>query len=378
MEPFKMMYSIKSSTELATALTRAWPDFPRRQFLADLESQLSPLELKDRMLLLSQRMSSCLPKDFTVSSRILVGALAQDDKDKVGVRGFIVWPMTQFIADHGLGHFEESMRALKEMTQRFTGEFSIRPFLVQHQDKALVLLEKWAKDPNEHVRRLVSEGTRPLLPWGQRLENFRRDPELTIHLLEALKTDSSEYVRKSVANHLNDHSKSHPDWLVKTLTRWKKENQDTEELRWILRHASRTLLKAGHPGSLRLHGYGAATDLKVKVLSCGPKLVKMNGHLDFQVEIRNQGTKKINVLADYAIHHRKANGTLAAKVFKGKKKTLTPKEIWIFEGRHRFRPITTRKYHAGEHQFEALINGSPSAKCKFTLKLDSKKRTKRS
>lgn len=376
MEPFKNMFSPESSLRIARALRRSWNAFPETVFLRGLEKELDPLELKARMLLLAERINALLPDHTPKALEILTGAVSTGEKDKVGLSGFALWPLTEIVATRGLDHFDESMDALKIMTSRFTAEFAIRPFLLHHEDKTLKRLKAWTRDEDEHVRRLVSEGSRPLLPWGRRIPRFVKDPELTLALIDALKTDPSEYVRRSVANHLNDHAKNHGDWVVKTLGRWRERHPDHDGVEWIARHASRTLLKAGHSGALVLHGYGRATDLEVELGKLTPKKIKMGESLTYTVRITNKSRRPVKALFDYAIHHRKADGRLAPKVFKGRVKELAPGEVWQIEGRHSIKPITTRVYYSGTHLFETRVNGAAGPQARFELEAGKSGRKK--
>ncbi|MGE3758021.1 MAG: DNA alkylation repair protein, partial [Pseudobdellovibrionaceae bacterium] len=243
MEPFKNLLGYEAAKKIAKALKKAEPSFDESLFLLELEKKLAPLELKDRMLELTERLKRTLPKSQKESFAILVNALQSNSKNEHGISGFLVWPFTQFVADEGLAHFELSMQTLKEMTQVFTGEWAIRAFLIHNEQKTLKQMAEWAQDANEHVRRLASEGSRPLLPWGQKLYAIVEDPEKTWPILEKLKNDSSLYVRKSVANHLNDHSKNHGDWVIEKLNSWKSSKKIESEIDWIIRHATRTLVK---------------------------------------------------------------------------------------------------------------------------------------
>ncbi|MFN7134694.1 MAG: DNA alkylation repair protein, partial [Myxococcales bacterium] len=254
MEPFKNLLDAHAAARIAAALSRSWPGFPRSRFLADIEQALAPLELKQRMLLLASRLQDALPQAPVKSFGILCDAVQQDPDDEVGVSSFLVWPFTRYVAQNGLPHFDASMAALHRLTQAFTAEFDVRPFLVHHEARTLRQLAKWTEDDSEHVRRLVSEGSRPLLPWGERLPAFVAAPEKTWPLLEALRRDPSKYVQKSVANHLNDHTKHHGDWVVEGLRRWHGEARKPPSLDWIIRHGLRTLVKRGHPGALALLG----------------------------------------------------------------------------------------------------------------------------
>jgi 3-methyladenine DNA glycosylase AlkC len=319
------------------------------------------------MHLIADRIESVLPAHPPELFSILGKTLATDEADPHGLRGFLVWPLTEIVARRGLPHFEESMAALAEMTNRFTAEFAIRPFLRVHRERTLEQLHAWCGHPDEHVRRLVSEGSRLLLPWGGKLPELLEPPHPTLALLEKLHRDPSDYVRLSVANHLNDFSKHHPELVIETLTRWQKANPDDPRLAKLARHACRTLLKSGHPGALELHGYGSAKSLELAVFELAETVVKIGTSLGYRMIIRNASKRPLKVMFDYAIHHRKANGSLSPKVFKGRVRELAPGEAWEITGRHSFRPVTTRVYHAGIHRFEPRINGKAFSPQEFIL-----------
>ncbi len=367
MEPFKNEFSYPKARRIAEALKHAHPAFSLPRFSKGLEAELVLLELKQRVHLIADRIEAGLPAHPPEMFSILVKALATHEADTRGIRGFPVWPLTEIVARRGLEHFPESMAALAEMTNRFTAEFAIRPFLRQHPERMLQQLHAWCKHPDEHVRRLVSEGSRPLLPWGGNLPQLLEPPHPTLGLLEKLHRDSSDYVRLSVSNHLNDFSKQHPTLVIETLARWMRENPDDSRLGKLARHACRTLLKAGHPGALRLHGYGSAKSLELAVSTLAPHSVKLGGHLGYRLVVRNNSRRAIKVMFDYAILHLKANGTLSPKVFKGRTRKLEPGEQWEITGRHSLKPVTTRVYHAGRHGFEPRLNGRAFPSMEFLL-----------
>jgi 3-methyladenine DNA glycosylase AlkC len=367
MEPFKNEFSHAKARRIGEALKRAHPAFPMARFNKGLESALEPLELKQRMHLIADRIESVLPAHPPEMFSILVKSLAMDECDTRGLRGFLVWPLTEIVARRGLPHFEESMAALREMTKRFTAEFAIRPFLREHRQRTLKQLRAWCGDPDEHVRRLVSEGSRPLLPWGGNLTELLEPPHPTLALLEKLHRDPSDYVRLSVSNHLNDFSKHHPALVIDTLTRWRDANPDDPRLAKLARHACRTLLKAGHAEALEFHGYGAAKSLQLDVCELAQDQVKTGGSLGYRMILRNASKRPLKVMFDYAIHHRKANGSLSPKVFKGRVRELAPGEVWEITGSHSFKPVTTRVYHPGIHRFEPRINGKAFPGREFVL-----------
>ncbi len=369
MEPFKNEFSHPKARLIAEAVKRAHPEFSLPRFSKGLEAALEPLELKQRMHMIADRIEAGLPPHPPEMFSILVKTLATDENDKRGLRGFLVWPLTEIFARRGLGHVPESMAALAEMTNRFTSEFAIRPFLREHPERTLKQLHAWCDHPDEHVRRLVSEGSRPLLPWGGNLPHLLEPPHPTLRLLEKLHRDPSDYVRLSVSNHLNDFSKHHPELVIETLTRWQKANPGDPRLTRLARHACRTLLKAGHPGALEFHGYSSAKSIELEAISLTESSVKLGGTLGYQLVIRNASKRSIKVMFDYAIHHRKANGALSPKVFKGRTRELAAGERWEITGRHPIRPVTTRVYHAGLHGFEPRLNGRAYPVSEFFLEV---------
>jgi 3-methyladenine DNA glycosylase AlkC len=371
MEPFKNEFSHHKARRIAECLKRAHPAFSVPRFCKGLEQALEQLELKQRMSLIADRIEAGLPDDPRVMFPVLTSALASDRSDKSyssGLSGFLVWPLTEIVARRGLAHFDEAMSALCEMTRRFTAEFAIRPFLRHHPARTLAQLHSWCAHPDEHVRRLVSEGSRPLLPWGGNLTELLQPPYPTLPLLEKLHRDPSDYVRLSVSNHLNDFSKHHPQLVITTLERWRRAAPDDVRLDKLTRHACRTLLKAGHPAAMKLLGYASAAALELAAFELCKPSVKLGGHLDYRLVIRNTSHKSLRVMFDYAIHHRKANGSLSPKVFKGRIRALSPGEVWEISGRHPIKPVTTRVYHSGIHGFEPRLNGRSFPMEEFTLK----------
>jgi len=240
---------------------KAYPEFDKAAFIAKATNNLDGLKLKERSDQISAVMANFLPNDFARAAEIMLASLAPEesaiggaDMNNRGVAGWAIMPMTHYVGLHGLGHFDLSMNLFKEMTKLFSSEFGVRFFLLEEPERTLSVFEKWTCDPNLHVRRLVSEGSRPRLPWAMRLPNFIADPSPIFPLLEALKDDGEEYVRRSVANNLNDIAKDHPDVVANLARRWLKgAGKDRKKL---VRHACRTLVKRGHKGALKALGYG--------------------------------------------------------------------------------------------------------------------------
>lgn len=368
MEPFKNEFNYPNSRRIGERLRDVYPEFPVARFRRGLERALEPLELKARMRLLADRIEAGLPDDDVPRLfAVLVDALASDDSDTRGLRGFAAWPLTEIVARHGAGYFDEAMAAMEAMTSRFSCEFAIRPFLRDMPERALGKLDAWCGHPDAHVRRLVSEGSRPFLPWGGNLPELLDAPHPTFGLLEKLHADPSDYVRLSVSNHLNDFSKVHPGLVVGTLDRWRSKLPGDPDQEKLARHACRTLLKQGHSGALKLHGYGAAKALEVVDFQLETGKVRMGEKLGYRLVIRNGSRRRARVMFDYAVHHRKANGGLSPKVFKGRRGEIEAGGEWTVEGRHHFKPVTTRVYHPGMHRIEPQINGRAFPALEFTL-----------
>jgi 3-methyladenine DNA glycosylase AlkC len=353
--------------QLAGSLKSVWPAFDSISFCQNINPRLPELTYSERSQLITDALAQHLPEDFPTAVDILVKSLpGKIEKQEIeGYDGFIILPLSIYVSQYGLDHFELSMRTLYEMTQRFTAEFAIRFFIEKYPERTLAVLAGWAADPNPHVRRLVSEGTRPLLPWAMRLQQFVKDPAPTLRLLDLLKNDPELFVRRSVANHLNDHAKNHPDLVAETLTRWKKEHPGPE-MNWLVKHATRTLVKKGHPGALELIGFKKGADVKVENLIATP-VVKMGDYLEFSFDLISTGKKLQKLVIDYVLYFKKADGSLAPKVFKMTTKSLAPGERISLQKRHSFRKITTRVYYPGEHEVAVQVNGEERGKIDFSL-----------
>jgi 3-methyladenine DNA glycosylase AlkC len=342
---------------IAHQLAGAEPSFPREAFLAEASAGLDRLELMDRARWIAAAMRAALPDDFERAVDVIVRALGPERQgtERPSMAPFLYLPHTLLVAEHGLDHFEPSMRAQHELTRRFTAEFSIRPFLERHPDATLARLAIWSADPSPHVRRLVSEGTRPRLPWAPRLRAFQRDPRPVLALLERLRDDPEPSVRRSVANNLNDIGKDHPGLLLEVCRRW-SEGAGAGRA-WIVRHALRWRVKAGDRGALTLLGYGPADGVTVRG-AVRPRRVAPGGAVLLELEVTNGAARARRVALDVAVHFVKASGAARPKVFKGAALSLPPGGRATVRKRISLAPLTTRAHHAGLHRVEALVNGA--------------------
>ncbi|WP_306806462.1 DNA alkylation repair protein [Streptomyces sp. DH12] len=279
----------------------------------------------------------------------------------------MTYPVCEAVAARALaeGVFEPALDLLAELTPLLTAESAVRPFLRHDLARALATIRRWADHPDPHVRRLASEGTRPRLPWAPRLPELVTDPSPALPVLDALHRDPSEYVRRSVANHLNDIGRDHPAIAVATAARWLAVPAATTPA--VARHGLRTLVKAGHPEALRLLGHDPDASLHVTGPDVHTPRVRSGDHLVFGYEVSNTGPRTADLAIDYVIHHRKADGTLTRKVFKLTTRSLAPQERRTGLRRHSFRPLSTRRYHPGLHRVELQVNGRPYGPVDFTL-----------
>jgi 3-methyladenine DNA glycosylase AlkC len=273
---------------------------------------------------------------------------------------------SDFIALYGLDDWEVSIPALEEFTQQVSAEYALRPFIAKDQERMMARMLAWAHHENAEVRRLATEGCRPLLPWGMVLSELRDDPSPILPVLEALKCDPSESVRRSVANNLNDISRDHPDVVMDVLRRWQREH-DTDEMRALISHALRTLVKRGNPDALELLGYPRNPAIEVRNLTVEPETIPMGGEVIVTFDIVSVGEAPQNLMIDYVVHLMRANGKQTPKVFKLTKREIAPAETIHIKKTQSFRPVTTRKYYPGEHGIEIQINGLPFGRRDFVV-----------
>lgn len=342
---------------LARALRRAHPALDEAAFERAGTRGLAALELTPRARHLAEVMHAHLPQPFPKAARAIRRSLGPElaSTEDLGLSPLFYLPHVFYVAKYGLEHFEAAMEAQYELTQRFTAEFSIRAYLERHPEATYRRLEAWASDPNVHVRRLVSEGTRPRLPWAPRLRAFQADPRPVLALLERLKDDPERYVQRSVANNLNDIGKDHPELLVEVCREWSREAPESR--RWIVRHALRSLVKAAHPGALALLGVGARPRVRVEELRLTPQVARLGDTLRFTLALRSTSREPQSLMVDYAVHFVKANGGRRPKVFKLRRVELGPRASVTLAGKVSLEDLSTRKHYPGSHELELVVNG---------------------
>jgi 3-methyladenine DNA glycosylase AlkC len=364
LEPFKNLISPARIRTLGGRIQIVHPRFDSAAFLADAKRGLSDIELKQRVRHVAAALREHLPAEYPRALDVLVEML--ETTPGPANEEFGLWPVCHFIEAYGLEDFESSLRAMPVVTQHCTCEFAVRPYLLANTRHALQHVRQWTEHESDSVRRLASEGIRPQLPWGQRLPMFVDNPMPVIRILNLLYRDESEFVRRSVANNLNDISKDHPQRVIETLRRWQgKPGPHFERLQ---HHALRTLLKQGHSEALALRGYGKARRISAS-LSLQRKRVRLGEALPFSLELNNGHSGEQALMIDYALHLRKSAGDLKPKVFKWTQRTLQKGEQVILDRAHALKAVTVRQYYAGEQMLEILINGKSVASARFTLTL---------
>ena len=354
-EQLKNLYSKEFIKKLANRLFLAFTNFEKEDFINTIfDISWQNLELKQRMRHIAITLNKYLPFSYKKQLEIL----KEVKKDFTGLEAMI---FQDFVEVFGLDDFDESMKALEVFTQDASSEFAIRQFILKYEEQTMNQMKIWAKSKNEHLRRLSSEGFRPRLPWAISLPKFKQNPTKALEIIELLKNDKSLYVRKSVANNLNDISKDNPQLVIKFV----KENLgSTKELDWICKHASRTLLKKGDKQILELFNFDKSHHINL-IDFCYDKSVNIDENLSFSFEI-NSDENIGNIRVEYVIYYLKSNNIHNKKVFmisqneiKSSSKKFTKKQS--------FKNMTTRKHYLGKHFIAILINGEEILKKEFYL-----------
>lgn len=357
-EPLKNLYSAAFVKEVAQAFTLVSPEFNATQFLTFvLDNEWENRELRERTRHLTKGLSHCLSDDYPKSSQQVCQA---SKRIKGGLLGFF---LPDYIADNGLDHWDESMAAFEVLTEHSTAEFAIRPFLDMNFQKGMQQFHQWTTSANQHHRRLASEGSRSRLPWAKKVQALHDHPEEVMNLLNKLMKDDAEYVRRSVANNLNDISKAAPDLVKAHCAKWKGTSHETDRL---IKHALRTLLKQGDREALELVGIGDAKGVSVLLLTCQPE-VKIGEQLKFELTLQN-AKKSQPVRIEYAIHYQKKTSARSRKVFHWSLNDWQPNEEKSLAKKQPFNNMTTRVHYEGVHTLDVIVNGAVLASVDFMVK----------
>jgi 3-methyladenine DNA glycosylase AlkC len=362
---FKNLIDTGTVAALGERLERVVPGFDRAAFEATASEGLEALELKARVAWIAAAMDPWLEADVPRALGWLLAAMGPPQRGSEDVTaGIAHWPILHWVETHGAEHPEHTLPALMSMTRRFSAEFAVRPLLERDLEGTIAVLEGWLDHPDVHVRRWLSEGTRPRLPWGGNIKALQRDPSPTLPILEALYRDPEEYVRRSVANHLNDISKDHPDLAVDIAKRW--WNPDHRETTRLVKHALRGLLKAGHPGALAVLGYGPPEGLDL-TLRLEPAPVVIGSKLAIHLELHNPTVRPLRLMLKYAVHYQRKSPGLSRKVFTWTERQLAPGQRLALTKNQAMKHVSIRRLYPGEHRVEILVNGQTLANASFEL-----------
>ena len=362
-EAFKETLSLDNVERLANAIHKQDADFHNKVFIEAVQQQdWAELSLMERLRAAAGAMVETLPAESGPDS--LIAVLQGNDE----LSSWLSLICCEYVVRLESLSTEQALNYLAQMTEYFSAEFAIRTLIRKDLETCLKALRSWLKHENHHVRRLVSEGSRPRLPWGIRLHEFIEQPELVLPLLEALRDDEEEYVRRSVANHLNDIAKDHFELVVDISHQWLKNvpaELQKNRLK-LIRHACRTLFKQGHPGALELFGYGDVTDVDCE-LNISNSSVAWEDELEFELQLNKKKNTVNKLMIDYRVYFQKANGKLAPKVFKWLDREANETGVQTFNKKHSFKTVTTRKHYPGKHRLEVYVNGIKKAQTEFEL-----------
>ncbi|MEO5366372.1 MAG: DNA alkylation repair protein [Magnetococcus sp. WYHC-3] len=341
---------------LAGEVAANHPGFDAQTFVAEVVADFPRLELMARSRRIAEGLRAHLPEAFPDAVAILLNSMGEDDGSGgvEGYGGFRHLPFLNFVGTYGMEHPDIALDALERMTRYFSAEFDVRPYILNHPQRTLPRLHAWARHEDWRLRRLASEGSRPRLPWGLRLKPCIDDPTPCLGILEHLHADPHPVVRRSVANHLNDVAKDHPARVVTTARRWLEHGN--ENTHWIVGHGLRTLIKKGHPEALTLMGFSGAQPPDVIAFTITPRQVTLGNIVTFSATLHCRESATLCI--DYAVHHRRQNGTLSPKVFKLARRRVGTDEEILLEKKHPMRLVTTRRYYPGLHRIDLLVNGT--------------------
>jgi 3-methyladenine DNA glycosylase AlkC len=333
--------------------------FASEKFLTQAVEPLAALSLNERMRHTSVLLHQYLPADYEKSISILKETILLLQPGYTN----LVFP--DFVSQFGMHDVKISLQALHYFTQFGSSEFAIRTFLKADIDRTLKVMYQWSEDDNEHVRRLSSEGSRPRLPWSFKLDAIIENPSLTQPILENLKQDDSLYVRKSVANHINDVSKDKPDYVLRLVKTWDKQHPHTA---WIVKRGCRSLFKQGDQQSLSAFNFTKDVKVSLRKFKLSADSVRIGDAIAFQFELLSKQSKTQKLMVDYRVHYVKKGGGTSPKVFKLKEINLGSESSVLISKKQSFQDFTTRKHFPGKHTLEILINGQVFKSVKFEIK----------
>lgn len=354
----KEIFNAERIHHIADEAAGVLPAFDRKRFLAGTLGDLQDLSLMARLRRVAESLHAAMPGDYRTNLGVL-----RDLAPRLN-SGFVTMALPEYVAIHGAEDFEASMEALKVFTTFGSSEFAVRHFLRRDLERTLAVMKGWSRDENEHVRRLASEGSRPRLPWSFQIKPLMADPSPLASILDALKADPSLYVRRSVANNLNDITKDNPTWALDRIESWPLEDPGTG---WIAKHALRSLIKKGDRRALAVIGAREAAQVALSDLEITPRAIALGETITLSFELRSTAGQSQRLVVDYAIHYVKKSGATSPKVFKLKTLTLAAHEIERLRKTQVIADFTTRAHYPGRHEVEIFVNGKACGRAAFDL-----------
>lgn len=357
----KDMYNRDFYNRLSDAFIKYFPPFQKELFLQLIfDEHYESRALKDRMHHTAKVLNEVLPGHYS-KKIVILKAVAPSCED-----GFTGIFFPDFVEMFGMkeSDYALSMEALEHFTKYSSAEFAVRPFIIKYPKKMMEQMFKWAHHENHHVRRLATEGCRSRLPWAMALPDFKKNPAPILPILELLKDDSSEYVRKSVANNLNDISKDHPELILEIAPKWLGYSKNRD---WIVKHACRTLLKQGNSKAMSFFGFGNPDAVEVTNLGMKDASIKIGSKSSFQFDLQHKMAQEVKLRLEYGIYYMKSNGKQNRKVFKISENKYEPNKVYTLQKQQHFKELTTRKHYTGAHRISIIVNGEEKAFADFEL-----------
>lgn len=350
-------FNKETITNFSEEVKKVYKNFDNNKFIDKvLDDGFFNLELKARMRKITVTLGEFLPKDYSEAINLLDGV--KENHKNTGLFGMV---LPDFVEVYGIDYFDISVKALEKYTKGSSSEFAVRPFIVNYEERMMKQMYEWSNSEDEEVRRLSSEGCRPSLPWADALVAFKKDPTPILPILENLKEDESTYVRKSVANNLNDISKTHPEIVICIAKEWYGKNEKTD---WIVKHACRTLLKKGIHEVLEIFGF-KSSDIVISNFSIEKSIISMGDSINFSFSIFSQNETKVRL--EYFIDFMKSNGKQNRKIFQISETTLKANEMRKYTKKYDFVNLSTRKHYVGKHSIAVIVNGAVQEKLDFNV-----------
>jgi 3-methyladenine DNA glycosylase AlkC len=373
-ELLKNIYNENFFDQYTLALSKVLPGFDQFSFLSQVKTNAwGDMELKQRMHHLMEQTGKILPKSFKSKVEIISQMINVLSGQGVKSQNLEYIFLADLITEFGLEELKDAITAFEIVTKFTSCEFAVRKFIINYPDQMMQQMLKWSLHENENVRRFASEGCRPLLPWGLRLQSLVKDPSVVIPVLQNLKDDPSLYVRKSVANHLNDISKNQPKLVLDIFKSWQKDG--SEYTNWIVKHGARTLLKQGNSQALALFGTSSETPFSLVTWEINKNEVALGGEIHLSFSLKNNYIQSATFRIEYVIYFVKSNGTLSKKIFKISEKRMFAEETITISKKHKFIDLTTRRHYAGVHKVGIVINGNESELKEVFLSFDKSNKT---